>query len=31
MFDQMFEERESWSDDISPVKSAVKKSPPKCS
>ena len=25
---QMFEERESWSDDISPVKSAVKKSPP---
>ena len=25
---QMFEERESWSDDISPVKSSVKKSPP---
>ena len=24
---QMFEERESWSDDISPVKSSVKKSP----
>ena len=26
---QMFEERERWSDDISPVKSSVKKSPPK--
>ena len=25
---QMFEERESWNDDISPVKSSVKKSPP---
>ena len=24
----MFEERESWSDDFSPVKSSVKKSPP---